>query len=369
MSWPTVALGDVAKIERNSVAPGDIVSGSRYVGLEHIESGGESLSFGEVTNGELASNKFQFGPHHILFGKLRPYLAKIVCPDFEGICSTDILPISPGKRISQRYLLHFLRLPRTVDWASSRATGVNLPRLSPSELTALEIPLPPLEEQRRIAAILDKADALRRKRKRALELLDDLTQSIFLEMFGNPISNPRGWPVRSFGELVINESAKRVPIKNADREKRDGPYPYYGASGIIDHIDDFLFDGRRLLIAEDGANLLSRSTPVAFFAAGRFWVNNHAHVLAEGPSCNLTFLRAFIGAIDLTPYVTGSAQPKLNRANMDKIPVPTPPIDLQKMYQVRIEQSEALEVLSRQSTGLEENLFSSLQQRAFSGQL
>jgi type I restriction enzyme, S subunit len=185
VNWATVSLGEIATIERDSIAPENIKSGSRYVGLEHIESGGGTLSFGAVSNGDLASNKFKFGPNHILFGKLRPYLAKIVCPDFEGICSTDILPIAPGKKVDQRYLLHFLKRPETVQWASSRATGVNLPRLSPSELAALKIPLPPPNEQRRIAAILDKADTLCRNRKRALDLLGSLTQSIFLEMFGS----------------------------------------------------------------------------------------------------------------------------------------------------------------------------------------
>ena len=91
MKWTSAPLGELAKIERESIAPAAIVSGSRYVGLEHIENGGGTLSFGSVSNGELASNKFKFGPHHILYGKLRPYLAKIVCPDFEGICSTDML--------------------------------------------------------------------------------------------------------------------------------------------------------------------------------------------------------------------------------------------------------------------------------------
>lgn len=128
MKWTTASLGEIAKIERDSVAPEHIKSGSRYVGLEHIESGGSALSFDAVSNGQLASNKFKFGPNHILFGKLRPYLAKIVCPDFEGICSTDILPIAPGKAVDQRYLLHFLRRPQTVEWASSRATGVNTSR-------------------------------------------------------------------------------------------------------------------------------------------------------------------------------------------------------------------------------------------------
>ncbi|MCQ8783759.1 restriction endonuclease subunit S [Mangrovibrevibacter kandeliae] len=151
--------------------------------MEHIETGGRSVSFSRVASDDLSSSKFEFGPHHVLFGKLRPYLAKIACPEFDGICSTDILPILPGPHLDQRYLAHFLRQQQIVDWASSRATGINLPRLSPKELTTLEIPLPPLDEQRRIAAILDKADALRRKRKRALDLLDGLTQSIVGEIY------------------------------------------------------------------------------------------------------------------------------------------------------------------------------------------
>ena len=179
MKWVSAPLSEVAALERNSISPADIKSGSRYVGLDHIEAGGGSIRFGSVANGELASNKFQFGPNHILFGKLRPYLAKVVCPDFEGICSTDIIPIAPSKHVDKRYLLHFLRRPETITWAAGRATGVNLPRLSPKELASLEVPLPPLDEQRRIAAILDKADALRHKRRRTLELADQLAQSLF----------------------------------------------------------------------------------------------------------------------------------------------------------------------------------------------
>jgi type I restriction enzyme S subunit len=286
---------------------------------------------------------------------------------FGGFTSV-LRPIST--KVFPRYLYHWFSTERVQRLARSFGQQTtNISNLNHSRCLELQIPLPPLDEQRRIAAILDKADALRRKRKRAIELLDGLTQSIFLEMFGDPAKNPKQWPMQTLGGLVSNESNKRVPLKSADRDKRDGPYPYYGASGIIDHIDGYLFDGRRLLIAEDGANLLSRSTPVAFFAEGKFWVNNHAHVLAAGPSCNLSFLRSFIEAIDLTPYVTGSAQPKLNRANLDKIAVPTPPLDLQRLYQSRIEQSEALFISSELAKRNGELLFSSLQHRAFSGQL
>ena len=184
MRWPTAKLAEVATIERNSVAPDAITAGTTYVGLEHISSGGASLSPVQVNAGELSSTKFAFDAQTILFGKLRPYLAKIVAPSFSGVCSTDILPIRPRDNLDKRFLLHFLLTPEQVAHVATRATGANLPRLSPKELASIEIPLPPLEEQRRIAGILDAADALRRRRREALALLDTLPGAIFAEMFG-----------------------------------------------------------------------------------------------------------------------------------------------------------------------------------------
>ena len=182
--FPSVSLGQIAEIDREGIAPEQIPAGTKYLGLEHIESGGRILDVATVGEGELASTKFRFGPRHLLFGKLRPYLAKIALPDFEGVCSTDILPVLPGDKLDRRYLAHFLRQPSIVDFAASRSTGANLPRLSPKSLAAFAIPLPPLAEQKRIAAILDQADALRRLRRRALDRLNILGQAIFQEMIG-----------------------------------------------------------------------------------------------------------------------------------------------------------------------------------------
>jgi type I restriction enzyme, S subunit len=185
MSWPVVRLSEVATIDRKGVDPTEIASGTEYIGLEHIESGGRILGSQMVVNGELASTKYHFGPNHILYGKLRPYLAKIATPGFDGVCSTDILPINPGPRIDRKFLAYFLLQPSMVDFAASRSTGANLPRLSPKALAEFEIPLPPLEEQKRIAAILDQADSLRRLRQRAMDRLNTLGQAIFYEMFGD----------------------------------------------------------------------------------------------------------------------------------------------------------------------------------------
>ena len=112
--------------------------------------------------------------------------------------------------------------------------------------------------------MLDAADALRATRRETLAQLDTLLQAIFLDLFGDPVTNPKGWEVKGLGDLADNEDGKRLPVKMADRKKMAGRFPYYGASGIIDSVDGYLFDGERLLIGEDGANLIARSTPVAF---------------------------------------------------------------------------------------------------------
>ncbi|WP_141593672.1 restriction endonuclease subunit S [Myxococcus sp. AB056] len=137
---------------------------------------------------------------------------------------------------------------------------------------------------------------------------------------------PAGWCWASLEQLTINFDGERVPVKRQDRAERTGTFPYYGASGVIDQVDDYLFDGHFLLIAEDGANLLSRSTPIAFEATGKFWVNNHAHVVqVPGELVPLTYLGSYLNGFDLNPFTTGTAQPKLTQKNMNRIPVPLAP--------------------------------------------
>ena len=133
------------------------------------------------------------------------------------------------------------------------------------------------------------------------------------------------WRWIPLGEHAENHDGRRVPVSEKKRQLRRGQFPYYGASGVIDTIDSYTHEGEYLLIGEDGANLLSRSKPIAFIAHGKIWVNNHAHVLRCRPGHSNKFLGYYINSIDLAPYVTGTAQPKLNQAMMNKIPVPVPP--------------------------------------------
>jgi type I restriction enzyme S subunit len=141
---------------------------------------------------------------------------------------------------------------------------------------------------------------------------------------------PAGWMVKKLGDVVDCFDKLRSPLSSIQRAKIHGIYPYYGAQGIIDYIDDYIFDGQYILIAEDGENLRSRKQPIANIAKGRFWLNNHAHVLRNNKDSNFGFIYYYLNFVNLSAFVTGAVQPKLNQENLFKIPILCPPIEEQK---------------------------------------
>lgn len=153
-----------------------------------------------------------------------------------------------------------------------------------------------------------------------------------------PFSLPATWTWARFGDVTINRDGERIPVSSDDRERRAKVYDYYGASGVIDKIDGYLFDKTLLLIGEDGANLLNRSTPIAFLAHGKYWVNNHAHVIDTIEPGLMRYLELFINAISLEPYVTGTAQPKMNQAKLNNIVVALPPLAEQARIVARVDE-------------------------------
>ncbi len=138
------------------------------------------------------------------------------------------------------------------------------------------------------------------------------------------------WKEYKLGEVVDILDYKRIPLSSKERSTRHGTYPYYGAQGIIDYIDDYIFDGTYLLIAEDGENLKSQKQDVAQLASGKFWVNNHAHIVDSNGKCDIRYICYLLNTLDLSGYITGSAQPKLNQANLVKISITLPSLETQK---------------------------------------
>ena len=149
---------------------------------------------------------------------------------------------------------------------------------------------------------------------------------------------PNNWELCRFGAITFNRDPERVPLSVEVRRNRQGSYDYYGASGVIDKIDDYLFEKPLLLIGEDGANLINRSTPIAFIARGKYWVNNHAHVIDGINEEFLLYLCIHINAISLEAYITGSAQPKMNQAKMNSILIALPPLEEQKRIIAKVDE-------------------------------
>lgn len=161
------------------------------------------------------------------------------------------------------------------------------------------------------------------------------------------------YSILDFAEI---QNHKRVPLSSLERSKKKGTYPYYGASGVIDYVNDFLFDGDYVLISEDGENLKSRNTPIAFEACGQFWVNNHAHIIKGKKDFHNKLLVYYFQNIDLNPYLTGAVQPKLNKEQLQSIPIMLPENETEQKSIVEILSSldDKIDLLNRQNKTLEQ---------------
>lgn len=192
-----------------------------------------------------------------------------------------------------------------------------------------------------------------------------------------PFEIPETWEWARFGTVLINRDAERIPLSVNERLKLDKIYDYYGASGVIDKVDRFLFEKPLLLIGEDGANLLLRSKPIAFIATGKYWVNNHAHVLDAISYTILEYVAHYINATNLAPYVTGTAQPKMNQQKMNSILLAIPPHSEQKRIIAKIEEllpyveryEQSQNKLEKLNTTFPDQLKKSILQEAIQGKL
>jgi restriction endonuclease S subunit len=285
------------------------------------------------------------------------------------VVDSHVTIVRPNKAsIESSYLFAWIRSSDVQDTIASLYSGsTNQVELNRAIIAATQIPLAPLNEQKRIAdklnALLARVDACRERLDCMPLILKRFRQAVLAAATSGQLTEdwrssanefearsdqlqcvdvipleyesddtPETWYWAKLGDLVINHDNRRVPVKATDRAKRHGPYPYYGAFGIIDKIDEFLYDGDFLLIAEDGKNLESRQRPIALLANGKFWVNNHAHVLQQKDGMQLAYLNLYLNSpsLDLTLFLTGIDQVKLTRSAMDRIPVSVPSIEEQQ---------------------------------------
>lgn len=222
------------------------------------------------------------------------------------------------------------------------ATNTALPSVTGAQIAGHTMPLPPLEVQKAIADYLDREtariDTLIEEQQRLIEMLRERRRAVATRAVlfgideahvvdsGDPAlgSVPEHWTVKSVRHWLQSLDGQRVPLSAEERGSRGGEFAYYGASGVIDHVDDYLYDEPLVLVSEDGANLVARNSPIAFAAKGRYWVNNHAHVLRPWVGGDVDYWAHRLEALDIQTVVSGSAQPKLTAGALMSLRVSAP---------------------------------------------
>ncbi len=359
------------------------------IALENIEGWTGRLV---ETDSEFLGEGVVFEPGDILFGKLRPYLAKVYLAAKGGQAVGDFHVIHPFDSLHPRFLQFLLLTKEMIDLVNGSTFGAKMPRASWDFLASLHLSIPPLDEQSVIATFLGhetaKIDALIAEQQRLIELLQEKRQAVISHAVTKGLNPhapmkdsgvewlgevPEHWEVRPVKRFLVSMNYRRIPLSSEERASRKGEYPYYGASGIIDSVDEYIFDESLVLVSEDGANLLMRSTPIAFVASGKYWVNNHAHILKPLDDMPL-FWSERIESLQIAPFVTGSAQPKLTAEALLNLVVACPVEQrekeaIEKLIQQAKAESDSLLEESRQAIELLRERRSALISAAVTGQI
>lgn len=313
---------------------------------------------------------------------LRSFQGGIEYSRFKGICSPAYIILRKREEnISELYYKYFFKTWRYIQSLNRNLEGIRDGKMiSYSQFSSVKVPYPrSFKEQQKIADCLSSIDEQIDAENRKLKALEKYKKGLMQKLFpaeGKTLPEWRfpefrgksEWRIKPLGKICTNYDSRRIPITEKDRVK--GEIPYIGASGVIDYINDFIFDEDLLCVSEDGANLVARTYPIAFSISGKTWVNNHAHVLKFSHKYTQDIVESYLNMINLQDFLTGMAQPKLNRAKLDIIPIPLPEEEeqqkiadcLSEVDKIITEQSNKVEQLKAHKKGLMQGLFPSLEE-------
>lgn len=245
-----------------------------------------------------------------------------------------------------KFLYQQLKSPYMKTQYKNMSTGSAQPQLPIRDIRKLELLLPPLQEQKSIAHILSTLDDKIEVNNQINKTLENMAQTIFKQWFvdfefpnedGEPYKSsggemveselgmiPKGWEVKDLGEIIDIHDSKRIPLSKNEREKREKIYPYYGAASLMDYVDEFIFDGIYVLLGEDGTVVNEDGSPVLQYVWGKFWVNNHAHVLSGKKGVSTNFLYILLSNLNVSGAITGAVQLKINQKNLKEMNIIMP---------------------------------------------
>lgn len=331
-------LGDIVSTNKMTFSTREKWDFVNYLDTGNItENVIDNIQCIDLTTEKLPSRARRKVKHNsIIYSMVRPNqkhfgIVKNVFDNF--LVSTGFVVIDVNKeKANSDFIYYFLSQQKIVDelQAIAEQSVSTYPSIKPSDIEKLEINLPPLDEQKRIAAILSALDDKIEINRKINENLEQQAQALFkswfvdFEPFSADGTMPFAWRIGSVGEIIELHDSKRIPLSGVQRAKMDKIYPYYGATSLMDYVDDYLFDGIYLLLGEDGTVVDDKGFPILQYIDGRFWVNNHAHILTGKLGFSVEELYLFFSLTNIKPIVTGAVQQKVSQGNLKSLPVIIP---------------------------------------------
>lgn len=269
-----------------------------------------------------------FKKDDILVSNIRPYFKKIWLAQFAGGCSNDVLVFRANKNIDSKFLYYILSDDRFFEYSTQTSKGTKMPRGDKTSILKYAVLLPPLDVQKKIAGVLGALDDKIELNNKINQNLEAQAQALFkswfvdFEPFGGQM--PSDWKIGKVEDIVDLYDSQRIPLSNNQRAGMKKVYPYYGATSVMDFVDNYIFDGKYLLLGEDGTVIDDKGFPILQYVWGKFWVNNHAHIMTGKNGFNVESLYLFFNQTNVKGIVTGAVQPKINQANLKILPVNIP---------------------------------------------
>ena len=393
MKWPVETIDVVAQVNPKLAAADrpDLDEIVCFVPMAAVSEETQSIEAqAERPFSEVAKGYTPFKRGDVLIAKITPCFenGKMALADNLahelGIGTTEFHVLRPSERITGPYLFNLLRAPHVRKAGAMRMKGAAGQRRVPADFfAALQIPLPPLAEQKRIAEILDKADSLRTKRRAALAHLDTLTQSVFLDMFGDPATNPKGWPCFRLGDVTDFYAGSTLPAGDAFDGQEDG-YFLLKVSDMNLAGNEVYLESCQQWSAEPGA--ASSTCPAASIVIPKRGgaIGTNKKRIAVRPSVldpnlmaiwprpdliELSFLYSWLLRLDLASITSGSSVPQLNKRDLDPISIPVPPLEAQREFSHKLGAMEDAIMLHDRALSICDTLFAVLQHCAFQGEL
>ena len=331
------------------------ISAHQYVGVETLVKDRGGVSFGN--NLPDADSAIKFIKEDILIGNIRPYLKKIWMSDRSGGASGDVIVIriTPNNKdnIISPYIFKVLSSNKFFEYDNAHTHGAKMPRGDRHSIAEFIIPVPPLSEQQRIVSELDLLSGIIEKKKAQLKGYDALAQSIFYDMFGDPVTNEKGWEVKKLGEVCLLKAGKAIKSSEL-KDKADNLYPCYGGNGIRGYIEKISHRDDLPIIGRQGALCGNVN-----FAKAPFYATEHAVVVSPLIEMNKKWLFYGLRFLHLEQYAHGVAQPGIAVNDLKPISFALPPLSLQQSFASKIEAIERQKALIQQSITEAETLFNS----------